>query len=111
MMIACKDGGSSERDLSPAIRVRVLNGCGHRNAASDFGNFLIRHNIDIVGVGNADKFIYDKSIIVVKQDDPQDLRRLIRYTGITRRVYALDSNTVESFQVIVGRDFRDYIRD
>ncbi|MBW6515676.1 MAG: LytR C-terminal domain-containing protein [Candidatus Cloacimonetes bacterium] len=111
MLIACKEQDSDFRDLSPAIRVRVLNGCGYRNAASDFGNYLIRYNIDVIGVGNVDKFIYDKSIIVVKHDDPQDLKRLMKYTGITRRVFALDDHAVESFQIIAGRDFREYMRN
>ena len=110
ILVACKDQTDEVVDLMPAIRVRILNGCGHKNAASDFGNYLTRYNIDVIGVGNAHKFIYDRSIIVVKTDDEQDLERLMRYTGITRRVYALDNHSIESFQIIAGRDFRDYIK-
>ncbi len=96
--------------MLPAIRIRILNGCGFQNAASDFSDYLRRYNVDTIGIGNADKFIYDKSIIVVKKDDQQDLQRLMEYTGITRRVYALDNQAVESFQIIVGRDFRKYMK-
>ena len=112
LFVACREQreSGSTSDLMPAIRVRVLNGCGYRNAASDFGNYLAQYNIDVIGTGNAAKFIYNRSIIVVKRDDPQDLERLMRYTGITRRVYAIDTHSVESFQIIVGRDFRDYMK-
>ncbi len=109
MLVSCRDQRNDSEDMMPAIRIRILNGCGFRNAASDFRNYIIRYNVDVIGVGNADKFIYNRSIIVVKREDPQDLERLMRYTGISRRVYALDSQTDESFQIILGKDFRDYM--
>lgn len=110
LLIACNEESTSEVDLMPAIRVRVLNGCGYRNAASDYSNHLIQYNIDVIDVGNTGKFIYNRSIIVIKQEDKQDLARLMKYTGITRKIYALDNQAIESFQIIVGRDFRDLMK-
>lgn len=110
-LVSCTDRKIEDEEILPAIRIRILNGCGHRNAASDFNNFMRRHNVDVIGIGNADKFIYDKSIIVVKRDDPQDLKRLMRYSGIKRRVFAIDDHSTESFQIILGKDFRQYMTE
>lgn len=108
---ACSEEVEDMEDNLPDIKVTILNGCGFRGAASDFSDFLSRFNVDIVGIGNADSFNYDKTIIVVKRQDEQDLERLMRYTNITRRAFALSNDTIESFQIIVGRDYLSYIRD
>ena len=106
----CHREHDSIEDNLPAIRIRVLNGSGFRGAASEYGNYLQRFNVDVIGIGNTEKFIYDKSIIVVKHQDEQDLVRLMKYTGITRRIYALSDHSVEQFQIIVGKDYRSYVK-
>ncbi len=110
MLLSCEQENVQEEEILPAIRIRILNGCGHRNAAADYRSYLIDYNVDVIGVGNTGKYIYNRSIIVVKRDDGQDLERLMRYTGITRRVFALNPQTDESFQIILGKDFREYMK-
>jgi len=109
LLVSCKKSLPEEIDMLPAIRVRILNGCGHHNAASEYSRYLTQYNVDVIGIGNADKFIYDKSIIVVKRDDQQDLERLKSYTGIERSVYAISERTTESFHIILGNDYRTYM--
>jgi len=106
---SCQEKQEKIQDNLPAIRVKVLNGCGFSGAASEMSNYLSRFNIDVIGIGNADQFIYDKTIIIVKKDDQQDLERLIRYTKISRRAFALSDDAVESFQIIVGKDYLSYL--
>ncbi|MFA5498943.1 MAG: LytR C-terminal domain-containing protein [Candidatus Cloacimonadia bacterium] len=107
---ACQKSGEEEKDLLPAVKVRILNGCGISGVASEFSDFLTKHNVDVIGVGNSRKFIYDKTIIIVKRDDEQDLNRLIKYTGITRRAFAVENDSEEDFQIIIGRDYQNYIK-
>ena len=110
IIVSCNDEFEDYDNTLPAIRIRILNGCGFKGAAAEMRNHLSQYNVDIVGIGNADRFVYDKTIIVVKQDDHQDLERLMRYTDIDRRVYALSDDSVESFQIIVGRDYLTYLQ-
>jgi len=105
----CDKQETLQHDHLPAIRIKVLNGCGFRKAASEMRDHLLQHNIDVISVGNADNFIYNRTIIVVKKDDKQDLDRLMNYTNIKRRIYALCNDSVESFQIIVGKDYRTYM--
>ena len=98
-----------------SLKLSILNGCGVKGAASEVKENLINknlENVDIISWENvkSNKFIYGKSIIVVKRKDDNKLKYLMKITGISRRIYAFDENTIEDFQIILGRDYRTYFR-
>jgi hypothetical protein len=93
----------------PSIRICLKNGCGFEGAASEMTEYLSDKNIDIVATGNAEKFIYNKTIIVVKKMDPDDLRRLIKMTGIQQWTLAENEYSVAPFVIIIGKDYEELI--
>ena len=98
-----------------SLKLSILNGCGVKGAASEVKESLINSNfdnVDIISWENvkSNKFIYGKSIIVVKRKDENKLKYLMKITGISRRIYAFDENTIEDFQIILGRDYRTYFK-
>jgi hypothetical protein len=98
-----------------SLKLSILNGCGVKGAASEVKNILINKNfknVDIISWENvkSNKFIYGKSIIVVKRKDENKLKYFMKITGISRRIYAFDENTIEDFQIILGRDYRTYFK-
>jgi len=98
-----------------SLKLSILNGCGVKGAASEVKDNLINknfENVDIISWVNvkSKKFIYGKSIIVVKRKDENKLKYLMKITGISRRIYAFDENTIEDFQIILGRDYRTYFK-
>jgi len=98
-----------------SLKLSILNGCGIKGAASEVKESLINSsfdNVDIISWENvkSNKFIYGKSIIVVKRKDENKLKYLMKITGISRRIYAFDENTIEDFQIILGRDYRTYFK-
>ena len=98
-----------------SLKLSILNGCGVKGAASEVKDILINknfENVDIISWENvkSNKFIYGKSIIVVKRKDENKLKYLMKITGISRRIYAFDENTIEDFQIILGRDYRTYFK-
>ncbi len=98
-----------------SLKLSILNGCGVKGAASEVKDNLINknfENVDIISWVNvkSKKFIYGKSIIVVKRKDENKLKYLMKITGISRRIYAFDDNTIEDFQIILGRDYRTYFK-
>jgi len=101
----------AQEESFPAIKVTLLNGCGYDGVAKRVREKLNPQNIDIISCSNAEKFIYNKSIIVVKKKDEIDLKRLQRITGIKRRIYALNENSHASFYIIIGKDFKKYFND
>ena len=98
-----------------SLKLSILNGCGVKGAASEVNEILYNkdiENMDIISCGNVKsyKFIYGKSIIVVKRKDDNKLKYLMKITGISRRIYAFDENSIEDFQIILGRDYRTYFK-
>ena len=91
-----------------AIRVVVHNGTGFRGVANEVRQSLFGKNIEVVGVGNTRRFVYDETIIVVKHDNELELRRLKRMTGIENVIYAVNENYYVPFIIIAGRDYQRF---
>ena len=98
-----------------SLKLSILNGCGVKGAAGEVKDNILNNdfeNIDIISWENvkSNKFIYGKTIIVVKREDENKLKYLMKITGVTRRIYAFNENTIEDFQIILGRDYRTYFK-
>jgi len=95
----------------PAIKVIVSNGCGYVDLAGDYANYISKLNIEVVKLSDTPKPIYDKSLIVVRKADDQDLRRLQAMTGIQRHTMALNEASDAPFIIILGRDYQQFMND
>lgn len=97
------------------IKLSILNGCGVDGAAGEVKEYFIRqnlNNIDIIAWRNVDgdRFIYGKTILVQKKENEDKLKYMMDLTGIDRRIYALDPDTMEDIQIILGNDYRTYFK-
>ncbi len=97
-------------DKLPAIKVVISNGCGYEQLASEFAESLKDENIEVVSLSDTPKPIYDKSIIVMRKGDQEDLKRLMKMTGIQRWTSAENEYYSAEFEIIVGRDYEQYIK-
>ncbi len=95
----------------PAIKITLFNGCGFEGVANDVSASLADKNVDIIQCENADKFIYDQTIIVVKNGDQSDLQRLMKITGIKNVVYAESENYPSPFIIIIGKDYMQIFKN
>jgi hypothetical protein len=97
-------------DKLPAVKVVILNGCGFIGLASEYADFIKDKNIDVVSLGDTPKPIYNKSLIVVRTGDMQDLKRLQKMTGIERYTMALTKFHTAEFDIIIGQDYELYMK-
>ena len=102
--------GILSEDHYPSIKIMVYNGCGFAGVANNVKNYLQNKNIDVVNTRNTQRFVYDETLIVVKQDDEIDLKRLKRMTNIENVIYAIDENFDVPFIIIAGKDYQRYFR-
>jgi len=112
LVVFLRSADDYNRDMEaglPAIKVVVTNGCGIDRLASEYAQSIDKLNIEVVALGDTQRPVFDKSIIVVRNGDMQDLKRLQDMTGIKRHTIALDRNYQAEFEIIIGRDFDDYI--
>jgi len=94
----------------PAIKVVVTNGCGIDRLATDYAQSINNLNIEVVALNDTRRPIYDKSVIVVRNGDMQDLKRLQEMTGIERYTIAMVENYHAEFEIIIGRDFDAFLK-
>ncbi len=94
----------------PAIKVVVSNGCGIDRLAADYARSVEKLNIEVLSLRDTKRPVYDKSIIVVRNSDMQDLKRLQQMTGIKRYTIALDESFQGEFEIILGRDFDEFLK-
>jgi len=90
--------------------VVVSNGCGYEQLASEFAGALKEKNIEGISLADTPKPIYDKSVIVMRKGDMEDLKRLQKMTGIERWTSAYNEYYNADFEIIVGRDYEQYIK-
>lgn len=94
----------------PAIKIILTNGCGFEGLAREFTSFLTDKNVDIISIGNTRKPIYDKTIIVIRKGNGEDLKRLQRMTGINRFTEAKNEEALAEFEIIIGKDYEQYYK-
>ena len=104
------DNKPYSEDQLPAIKVIVLNGCGYEQLATEFAAAIAHKNIEVVSLGDTPKPIYDKSVIIVRKGDMQDLARLQKMIGIQRWTSAYNEFHGADFDIIVGRDYEQFIK-
>ncbi len=86
------------------LRVEVLNGTGRSGLAHAARRALLARGVDVVSVGNADRFDYDASIVVVRHRDA-GVEALARAIGCERVVEQIDEDALEDAEVILGADW------
>jgi len=106
-------GQSSSREDEfklPAVKIILTNGCGFEGLAKEFTEFLKDKNVDIIATGNTIRPVYDKTIIVVRKGDKEDLNRLQRMTGINRYTEARNETALADFEIIIGKDYEQFTK-
>ncbi len=96
-------------DKLPAIKVQILNGCGFEGLAGEYQDFIKDKNISVESTGDTAKPIYDKSLIVVRKGDLEDLSRLQKMTGIKLYTLARTEYSNVDFDIVLGRDYDQYM--
>jgi hypothetical protein len=88
---------------SAGIRVEVLNGSGQEGAGGRVANRLRDAGFQVIGVRNADRFDYPRTLVAARGTDPSRARAVARKLAgsqIIRQRAPLDWDVT----VVVGRD-------
>ena len=92
-----------------AVRVALLNGCGHEGLAARFADALRDRGYDVVnGRGdNADSYDFPVSAVVDRKGDNRGADRIAGDLGISTVIIQLaaDPYVIEDYEIILGRDW------
>jgi hypothetical protein len=92
-----------------SLSVVVQNGCGEKGVGVVFSDFLKTKKYDVVSVGNADSFDYERSVLI----DPgkkshKEVEVLAKSLGISsdQILPIQNQNSPGDVTLIIGRDYR-----
>lgn len=88
------------------FRVEVLNGTGKGGLAQAAMRSLHRRGIDVIEVGNADRFDYPESVLIARKRGA-DVEKLGRILGCRNVVEQLQDGVIVDATLILGADFRE----
>ncbi len=92
----------------PQIQVEVLNGTGESGLAMRTAVELRKAGIDVLIVGDAEHFRFERSIIVDRRGDRDLVSRLSRLTGCKRVVEQRQERPLVDATLVIGRDLSDF---
>lgn len=90
---------------SRVFTIEVLNGTGKSGLAHTAKEGLLQRGIDVIAVGNADRFDYSESILIARKRDA-DVDSLGDILGCKNVVVQLRDDSIEDASLILGADYR-----
>ncbi len=92
-------------DVTDDVRIEVLNGTGERGLGRIVARALMRKRIDVLTVGNADKFDYKETILIARTKKPA-VESLGEMLGCGRFIEQLKDDSMVDATLIIGADYR-----
>ncbi|HID32386.1 MAG TPA: LytR family transcriptional regulator [bacterium (Candidatus Stahlbacteria)] len=104
-----KEGVKSDIFENAQLRVEVLNGCGVNDLAMIVSDRLRRMGFDVVEIGDAENYDFEKTVIIDRTDDNmRNARRLGRVIGCSHLGKDIDSSLYIDVTILLGKDYLDY---
>lgn len=94
--------------ISNVIQLEVLNGCGVPGLATRFTSSLRRYGFDVVETGNFDNFDMTETLIISRNGNMQNARRVASALGIAeeRILREESSDFYLDATIVIGSDFQ-----
>jgi hypothetical protein len=86
------------------FQIEVLNGSGREGIAMKTAMQLRRAGVDVLVVGDAERFDFDESILVDRKGNAELMVRLSRITGCRNIIEQRQEQPLVDATLIVGRD-------
>jgi hypothetical protein len=86
------------------FQIEVLNGTGETGLAMETAMKLRTMGIDVLIVGDAQRYDFDESILIDRKGNPDLMKRLSRSIGCRRVLKQIQSKPLVDATLIVGRD-------
>ncbi|HUV37572.1 MAG TPA: LytR C-terminal domain-containing protein [Patescibacteria group bacterium] len=87
-----------------SFQIEVLNGTGETGLAMEMAMKLREMGIDVLIVGDAERYDFDESILIDRKGNPDLMKRLSRYIGCHRVLKQIQPKPLVDATLIIGRD-------
>ncbi len=96
--------GRNERGEAPQIQIEVLNGTGISGLAMKTAVELRKLGVDVLIVGDAEHFHFERSVIVDRRGNKDIVSRLSRLTGCGNVVEQRQERPLVDATFVIGSD-------
>jgi hypothetical protein len=96
------DGGGISGEAR--VVVEVLNGCGRSGIGERVCALLSDQNFDVMFVGNAEDFGYDRTLVVDRIGDPSKAKAIVDALGLGQVISQVNASSYVEATVVVGSD-------
>ncbi|MBN2017308.1 MAG: LytR C-terminal domain-containing protein [Candidatus Cloacimonetes bacterium] len=86
--------------------MQVLNGCGKKGLARVVRNVLIEKGFDVLSFDNAEKFLYEKTVIVIRHMNYEKFDILYKEVPVKKIYRQINELSIYDFTVIIGKDYK-----
>ena len=93
------------------ISFKVLNGCGEKGLALNIRNQLIDKGFNVLSFGNADKFMYHRTTLIIRKINQEKMQKVKEILNISRIYPQIKQESIYDFVLIVGEDYEKYFKD
>ena len=99
---------------SQTLRIAVLNGCGVSGIGNSYGNILTnRYGLQVTRIENANNFNYEMTTIIILSKDNPNIENLLTIMGTNINAgnveFDATVNPDEDIQIIIGKDYQDFL--
>ncbi|OPX27608.1 MAG: hypothetical protein B1H05_00465 [Candidatus Cloacimonas sp. 4484_140] len=86
--------------------MQVLNGCGKKGLAREVRNILIDKGFDVLSFDNAEKFLYEKTVIVIRNMNYDKFNMLYKEIPVHKVYKQINEHSLYDFTIIIGKDYK-----
>lgn len=87
-----------------SFQIEVLNGTGETGLAMETAMKLRTMGIDVLIVGDAQRYDFDESILIDRKGNPDLMKRLSRFIGCRRVLKQIQPKPLVDATLIIGKD-------
>ncbi len=88
------------------ITLQVLNGCGKKRLAREVRNVLIDKGFDVLSFDNAEKFLYEKTVIIIRNMNYDKFNMLYKEVPVQKVYMQINEHSLYDFIIIIGKDYK-----
>ncbi|MCG2675622.1 LCP family protein [bacterium] len=90
------------------IRVEILNGCGRAGIAFQLARDLRKEGLDVVNIGNARNFKYQKTLILNRSGKKGTAKRISEIMDCGEPQDSIEKKALVDVTVIIGKDYLEH---
>ncbi|MEA3499717.1 MAG: LytR C-terminal domain-containing protein [Candidatus Marinimicrobia bacterium] len=91
------------------VVIELINGNGVSGICEKYKDYFVRKGIDVINIGNADNFNYDKTVMYLHTDSYKKARKISKILGV--EVNTVLKETTRAFNcdmsIVLGKDYKE----